>query len=562
MRQKLLDLVDFRVTEAKFIDLFCNRLITEQGYSHDNFVLEMGFGTSLRADLVIADSRDARTPIAIIEFQRLPERNTPDFLRRMSRYSNICPAARLFSIFYSTRELRIQEHFVDGGQLKSRSLVEFPSFEQLSQTSKASTDAGKIWSGPFALEKNDLLRLVVQAKRKLDELSINVTGEGGAFAASHASVADDLRSKLDLNFSDLGVPEPWKTDDDLFSAVLLFSEELDATISGVTANESLYSRTLTSVLQELQAGLRKILTSDIVKQLPGVVTWGSGKSSPIDEQSNAAIDILVITAMLEPEFTEVLSVIEDQTHEKPYSTADYSHRIRGRLADTSASVLVATQDDMGMANAGILATKLILRYRPKYVVMTGIAAGIDSKTQQVGDILVPSHTYDLAMGKLEEDEDMSFIFKPKFYQKDARDHFSHVGDILGSARDTDFQNALLSVLRAALPDACKKLLKRGIQVHHGSFGSGGTVIAAEEEAQFYRKINGGLIGFDMEAHAVVTAAAECGLENKPYVLVAKAICDFAGTDKKKNKDLKQRLAARASAIYFHHFFVNYVFADD
>lgn len=41
-------------------------------------------------------------------------------------------------------------------------------------------------------------------------------------------------------------------------------------------------------------------------------------------------------------------------------------------------VVTARQSEMGMTAAGVLTTKMIATFRPKYVIMVGIAAGIAS----------------------------------------------------------------------------------------------------------------------------------------------------------------------------------------
>ena len=74
----------------------------------------------------------------------------------------------------------------------------------------------------------------------------------------------------------------------------------------------------------------------------------------------------------------------------------------------------------------------------------------------------------------------------------------------------------------------------------------------------YKSTNTAIIGFDMEAHAVVVGAVESGVSERVQVLVAKSICDFAGKDKKVKKDVKQRLAAYTSAQFFRSFYLKYI----
>jgi nucleoside phosphorylase len=210
---------------------------------------------------------------------------------------------------------------------------------------------------------------------------------------------------------------------------------------------------------------------------------------------------------------------------------------------------------MGLTNAAVLATKLITHFKPKYIAMVGIAAGIDAKTQKVGDILYASHTYDLAMGKL-EGKGLLSNFKPKIYQVSAKDNFDHFPSLLAAIQEKDLLNEVKTLWNNK---SVSYPLEQAPQLHIGPFGSVGTVIADPKEVNIFKKVNNALIGFDMEAHAIVTASVECGLAEKPQVVIFKSICDFAGKDKTKMKDFKQNLAAFTSAQFLRLFFLKYVF---
>ena len=65
-------------------------------------------------------------------------------------------------------------------------------------------------------------------------------------------------------------------------------------------------------------------------------------------------------------------------------------------------VVTARQSEMGMTAAGVLTMKLIAAFRPKYVIMVGIAAGIAHRNavdQVYGDIVVPNVVWDYSSGK-------------------------------------------------------------------------------------------------------------------------------------------------------------------
>lgn len=53
---------------------------------------------------------------------------------------------------------------------------------------------------------------------------------------------------------------------------------------------------------------------------------------------------------------------------------------------------------MGMAAAATLSTKMIEHFKPKYIIMVGIAAGIGND-KNLGDIIIPSEVWNYSSGK-------------------------------------------------------------------------------------------------------------------------------------------------------------------
>ena len=52
-------------------------------------------------------------------------------------------------------------------------------------------------------------------------------------------------------------------------------------------------------------------------------------------------------------------------------------------------LVTAQQDVMGMTSSALLCAKIIAQFRPRYLIMCGIAAGIGREAEQIyGDILV------------------------------------------------------------------------------------------------------------------------------------------------------------------------------
>ena len=72
------------------------------------------------------------------------------------------------------------------------------------------------------------------------------------------------------------------------------------------------------------------------------------------------------------------------------------------MPDKGMKIFAARQDEMGMSAAATLTMKLTVHFRPKYVIMPGIAAGtvIDEKnTQMYGDVVLADMVWNYSNGK-------------------------------------------------------------------------------------------------------------------------------------------------------------------
>lgn len=67
--------------------------------------------------------------------------------------------------------------------------------------------------------------------------------------------------------------------------------------------------------------------------------------------------------------------------------------------EISLGITAITNNEMGMAEAATLTTDMIALYNPRFVVMTGMAAGIDRNKQRLLDILIPESVYNWQAGK-------------------------------------------------------------------------------------------------------------------------------------------------------------------
>lgn len=79
----------------------------------------------------------------------------------------------------------------------------------------------------------------------------------------------------------------------------------------------------------------------------------------------------------------------------------------------SVSIITASAKKMGLTNASVLATKMILKFKPKVIVMLGICAGNTNENIKYGDILVVDKSFDYQAGKVIM-IDGKDVFKPDY----------------------------------------------------------------------------------------------------------------------------------------------------
>ena len=193
-------------------------------------------------------------------------------------------------------------------------------------------------------------------------------------------------------------------------------------------------------------------------------------------------------------------------------------------------IVTAKSGEMGMTAAGVLTMKMISLFRPKFVIMVGIAAGIAYKNnvdQIYGDVVAADVVWDYSSGKFVSSKrgnvqfgGVGFIPRPHFVNTD---------------------ESILEAVRQAMASD-----ENECHVHIGPMACGSTVVANSEvvEKQIHSQYND-TAALDMESYAVMYAVKEAPLP-KPKALVLKSVCDYADEEK---SDQYQKFAAYNSALF-------------
>ena len=193
-------------------------------------------------------------------------------------------------------------------------------------------------------------------------------------------------------------------------------------------------------------------------------------------------------------------------------------------------VVTAKQNEMGMTAAGVLTMKMIATFKPRYVIMVGIAAGIAYKNavdQIYGDIVVPNVVWDYSSGK--------FVSKHR-----ADVTFGGLG-FIPRPHSIDIDETMLEAVDRAMESP-----ENECHIHIGPMACGTSVVANSEviEKQVHSQYSN-TAALDMESYAVMYAAKEAPTP-KPKALVIKSVCDYANEEK---SDQYQKFAAYTSAQF-------------
>jgi nucleoside phosphorylase/CheY-like chemotaxis protein len=287
-----------------------------------------------------------------------------------------------------------------------------------------------------------------------------------------------------------------------------------------------YDITSNDWVEQLQRKMRHILAAK-----------KAGNSVPSYET-----DLCIITALQKPELSAVLNIPWGWAELPIESDATQYHRCQVASKDKTLTVTAASASRMGMPAAAVLAMKMITTFRPRYLVMVGITAGIRGQVE-LGDIIAADPSWDYGNGKRTLADS-----KPAFY---AAPHQINLESFLRSKLQKLSQNtAALSAIRSEWRTKSPPLLS----LHLGPLASGAAVLEDPGITEDIRGQHRKVLGVEMEAYAVFAAAQEASLP-QPSVFVLKSVCDFADTDKNDNY---QDYAAYTSASALRVFVESYI----
>jgi nucleoside phosphorylase len=153
-----------------------------------------------------------------------------------------------------------------------------------------------------------------------------------------------------------------------------------------------------SDIEKIEAKLKKVNEDKIKDQENLKIETKEINSSKVDFQKNSepTIEYAIITALEDDEMEKILPFINKLNEVE--NTNNYIEI--GELKDCPEKLVVyASQHNTGMVDASILATELICRFKPKFLIMVGVLGGKPKETN-IGDVIIATKVFEIDRGKI------------------------------------------------------------------------------------------------------------------------------------------------------------------
>ena len=287
------------------------------------------------------------------------------------------------------------------------------------------------------------------------------------------------------------------------------------------------------------------------EQLRNRLNYLTGVRKNIGMSFEYDYDIAVVTALQIPEHEIMMKTLSESWEEvilnDDNTTTYYETTLRTKNGREVRCISCYASQMAGVA-ASALTTKLILRFHPRYLFMTGICAGLKGNQIGFGDILVASQVWDGMSGKFKDrehgDGDPEMIFEPDY-------------------RQISLNPALINIVNRLKYNArlCEKIKNdfdgekpdTPLKIHVGPMTSVPAVIASEKKIEDLKQHARKIIGLEMESYGVFYAAEHAHYLKPVYTASFKSVSDLA--DRGKADDF-QPYASYTSAAFAKYIIEN------
>jgi nucleoside phosphorylase/CheY-like chemotaxis protein len=316
--------------------------------------------------------------------------------------------------------------------------------------------------------------------------------------------------------------------------------------SGSSLNRPSYMLGLTQYDESFAAATQPLFRSfaGVLHALPDSTGWEVELRSFLTQTLAATqlrstgeqrVDMVIVCALNEP---ELQGLVQCESRFLPLEDADGCMIAYKASLDTvrgPKSVVAACALEMGMAAAAALSAKLIERYKPRYIVISGIAGGVQGEVA-IGDIVVADMVWDYSSGKLATDA----LGEPRF-EPEPRviplDPFAKRQMVMFMS-DPKVLKDIQAAWEGPLPSP-------KLSVHLAPMFTGALVVANQAKVTELTFTHRKLKGIEMEAYGVFCAAKYADAP-QPVALAIKSVSDLADHAK---DDAWRRYATHTASRY-------------
>lgn len=255
------------------------------------------------------------------------------------------------------------------------------------------------------------------------------------------------------------------------------------------------------------------------------------------------VDLVVISALQEEfvHFENLMKVVKTETlgpYEVRMGTLSKTNNETEHMA---IKVAGGFQIDMGMVDCSILATAMIIRFRPRYIALIGVCGGRQTEGVEIGDLIVPKKAFAYQRGKISS-KGFEYELVSAQIEPDLHRYFEN------EAAKAIFPPQVVGNWNRQLGNRSQRIPK----VYFETMASGELVINSpgkiEEIAHQDRKT----VGLDMESYGFLRSVQLLKSIYKTDGIVIKGVMDLTENKGDKHKTL----AAFLSANYLRELVLN------
>lgn len=393
-------------------------------------------------------------------------------------------------------------------------------------------------------DSEEKVKKLGEVLKPLEEISIyNVSNLAEAYAL--------LKEKVyDIIILDIQIPKR-KGEKPLKNGGIKFLEQFEfgllnntLAIIGLTA----YDTAMESYQKNFQDKLFTIIKYDITNN-----DWENKIKQKVadinlykrQKQISYDYDLCIVCALFSLELGAIKNVLGEYKEETVVgdSTKYFSWKLSNNGKEIK--IVAAAAPEMGMAASAVIATKMLSHFKPRYLAMTGIAAGIKDRDLNFGDIIVADPSWDYGFGKIkmEESGEQTFLSEVCQIRIDTK--------IKGWFEEIATKQGLFDNI---YNEYSGNKPKDRPKLYLGPLASGAAVVANIDVVKNIIKQNRKLLGIEMETYGIY-CAGQNSCEPKPKFFSLKSVSDYADVNK---GDDYQSYAAFTSARVLKYIVDKYI----